>query len=350
MAKVLITGETGTGKDVVSRLIHGHGERRAQPFITINCAGVPDTLLESEFFGHSRGSFTGAFRDSPGLLKQAHGGTVFLDEVGEMSLRMQALFLRFLETGEIQSVGSGASTHSDVRIISATNRSLLEGVAARDFREDLYYRLNVLHLYIPPLRERSSDVVLLLDHFGKVFARQHERPAPVFSAAALELLVHYHWPGNIRELRNVVERLVARVQAPEIEVGHLPQEIAAGTSADEQALTMLSFTVSNPARVAALFDRLLVQKESFWSTAYAAFMARDITKDDLRHIVATGLEQTYGSYRLLLGLFNMASDDYKRLLGFLNQHDCHVPFRPFRRGRQVPAADAASQPRARSAV
>jgi DNA-binding NtrC family response regulator len=336
--KVLITGETGTGKEVVSRLIHREGGRRSQPFITINCAGVPDTLLESEFFGHMRGSFTGAYRDNPGLLRRADGGTVFLDEVGEMSLRMQALFLRFLETGEIQSIGGGPSTIIDVRVVTATNRNLLEAVAASEFREDLYYRLNVLHLHIPPLRERPSDVPLLLDHYGKVLALQHERSAPVFSASAIEALVKYDWPGNIRELRNIVERLVARVDAPVIEVDHLPAGITAGSLRDEHLPSALAYSVSNPVKVAALLDRLRTSQESFWTTAYAAFMSRDITRDDVRHIIATGLEETHGSYRLLLGLFNMPSDDYKRLLGFLTQHDCHVPFRPFRMARaQMPA-------------
>jgi DNA-binding NtrC family response regulator len=333
-AKVLITGETGTGKEVVSRLIHRDSARRAGPFVSINCAGVPDTLLESEFFGHARGSFTGAFRDNPGLLRQASGGTVFLDEVGEMSLRMQALFLRFLETGEIQSVGGGASTPTDVRVVTATNRNLLEEVAAKQFREDLYYRLNVLHLHIPPLRERSTDIVLLLDHYLKFFALQNQRPAPVFSAAAIDLLVGYQWPGNIRELRNVIERLVARVSAPVIDVAHLPAEIvAAGTSSGEQLDTASAYAVSNLNRVATLLERLRVHRESFWATVYAAFMARDITRDDLRHIIATGLEETHGSYRVLLDLFNMSSDDYKRFLSFLNQHDCHIPFRPFRMAR-----------------
>jgi DNA-binding NtrC family response regulator len=333
-AKVLITGETGTGKEVVAQLIHRESARRSQPFVTINCAGVPDTLLESEFFGHLRGSFTGAFRDSPGLLRQAHGGTVFLDEVGEMSLRMQALFLRFLETGEIQSIGGGASTLTDARVITATNRNLLEGVAASEFREDLYYRLNVLHLHIPPLRERAGDIVLLLEHYGKVFALQHERPAPVFSEAAIDALLRHDWPGNIRELRNIVERLVARVAAPEIELAHLPSEVVvSSTSADEHLAAASQYAVSNPATVAALVERLHVHHESFWTTVYAAFMARDITRDDLRYIIAQGLEQTHGSYRVLLGVFNMASNDYKRLLGFLSQHDCHVPFRPFRMAR-----------------
>jgi len=347
-AKVLITGETGTGKEVVSRLIHKQGARRAQPFLTINCAGVPDTLLESEFFGHTRGSFTGAFRDNPGLLKQAGGGTVFLDEVGEMSLRMQALFLRFLETGEIQAVGGGVSTVSDVRVITATNRNLLEAVAARDFREDLYYRLNVLHLHLPPLRERSTDVVELLEHYGKVFAQQHERPVPVFSPAALELLVRYAWPGNIRELRNVVERLVARVGDVMIEPSHLPAEIAGTDTQPDRG--GVAYAMSNPARVTALVERLRVRKESFWSSVYIAFMARDISRDDLRHIIAGGLEETQGSYRLLLSLFNMPPDDYKRFLGFLSQHECHIPFRPFRATRNQVSASVGRESGATKSV
>src|SRR5713226_2048549 len=148
-AKVLITGETGTGKEVVARLIHERSARQRRPFVTINCAGVPDSLLESEFFGHVRGSFTGAYRDNPGLLRQGDGGTVFLDEVGEMSLRMQALLLRFLETGEIQTIGAAtASAKIDVRVITATNRNLLEAANAREFREDLYYRLNVFEIRV----------------------------------------------------------------------------------------------------------------------------------------------------------------------------------------------------------
>ncbi len=333
-AKVLITGETGTGKEVVSRLIHRESGRRSQPFVTINCAGVPDTLLESEFFGHARGSFTGAFRDSPGLLRQANGGTVFLDEVGEMSLRMQALFLRFLETGEIQSVGGGASTVSDVRVVTATNRNLLEAVSASEFREDLYYRLNVLRLHIPPLRDRPGDIVPLVEHYARLFASQHERTVPAFSRAALDVLLRYPWPGNVRELRNIVERLIARIEADVIDVAHLPGEInTSGGAADANVVVASQYAVSNPAKVAALIERLQVQQESFWTTVYAAFMARDITRDDLRHIIASGLEQTHGSYRLLLGLYNIAPTDYKRLLGFLSQHDCHVPFRPFRMAR-----------------
>jgi transcriptional regulator with GAF, ATPase, and Fis domain len=342
-AKVLLTGETGVGKEVVARAVHQRSRRSAAPFITINCAGVPDSLLESEFFGHARGSFTGAYRDNPGLLRQAHGGTVFLDEVGEMSLRMQALLLRFLETGEIQTVGaSAAHAPIDVRVITATNRNLLEASLAREFREDLYYRLNVFQIKIPPLRERAADIPLLVDHYLKYFAEQHKQDPLVLCAATLERLVAYAWPGNIRELRNVVERLVLRVRGPIIEPSALPAEIS--SFVPPAAPGDSNSAVSHQARLAAIVDRLLVQKESFWTTAYATFMARDITRDDMRLIVRTGLEQTHGSYRLLVGLFNMGADDYKRFLGFLKQHDCHLPFQRFRMARSAAGADPRERP------
>jgi DNA-binding NtrC family response regulator len=330
-AKVLITGATGVGKELVARAIHERSARHEHPFVTINCAGVPDTLLESEFFGHVRGSFTDAYRDNPGLLRQAHRGTVFLDEVGEMSLRLQALLLRFLETGEVQTVGAAASPGArvDVRVITATNRDLGEAVAARDFREDLYYRLNVLHLQIPPLKDRGSDVDLLVQHYLEAAAEQHRLPCPMVSRSALDRLRAYPWPGNVRELRNVVERLVLRADAPVIEPAHLPGEIVVVDRPVEQE-ERARISVSHQARVEGLLNRVLVEKESFWTSVYATFMSRDITRDDLRYIVQTGLERTRGSYRLLLELFNMAPDDYKRFLGFLKQHDCHLPFQRFR--------------------
>src|SRR5215208_3741324 len=165
-AKVLITGESGVGKEIVARLIHQRGLRANAPYVTINCAGFPDSLLETEMFGHVKGSFTDAYRDKRGWLEQAHSGTIFMDEVGEMSLRMQALMLRFLETGEIQRVGSDRKLPPlDVRIIAATHRRLIEDVAAKQFREDLYYRLNVVHIEVSPLRTRSEDIPVLLKHF-----------------------------------------------------------------------------------------------------------------------------------------------------------------------------------------
>jgi DNA-binding NtrC family response regulator len=340
-AKVLITGETGAGKEVVARLSHERSARQAQPFVTINCAGMPETLLEAEFFGTAKGSFTDAYRDTPGLLRQADRGTVFLDEVGDMSIRLQGLLLRFLETGEIQTVGGGVTKAPvDVRVMAATNRDLRAATAAREFREDLYYRLNVLHIHVPPLRDRPADVPLLLDHFGRDFADQHGLELPVWSRATLDLLSTYAWPGNIRELRNVVERVLARAHGGDIEPEHLPAALRRTDTAGQPAATHPGAPVlSHPVRVAGLVERMLVHHESFWTTAYASFMSRDITREDMRYIVGTGLEQTHGSYRVLLGLFNMPSDDYKRFLGFLKQHACHLPFHSFRAQHQRPAAD-----------
>src|SRR5436189_775821 len=170
-AKVLITGESGVGKEIVAHLVHGRSRRSGAPFVTMNCAGVPESLLESELFGHMRGSFTGAYRDGAGLLELAHGGTIFMDEVGEMSPRMQALLLRFLEGGEVQRVGADRHVAPvNVRVIAATNRRLLERIAEGAFREDLYYRLNVFHIPIPPLRERREDIPPLLRHFLRLYS------------------------------------------------------------------------------------------------------------------------------------------------------------------------------------
>src|SRR5947208_12090598 len=186
-AKVLITGESGVGKELAARTIHAFSARSAGPLVAMNCAGVPDSLLESELFGHMRGSFTGAYRDKPGLLEQAHGGTMFMDEVGEMSLRMQALLLRFLEDGDIQRVGAERRTGTaNVRVVAATNRVLLDRIAAGAFREDLYYRLNVIHLVIPPLRERRDDIEPLLRHFLQAFGTKYGVEVPALGAEVVD--------------------------------------------------------------------------------------------------------------------------------------------------------------------
>ena len=217
-AKVLITGESGVGKDVVARFIHQQSGRKSAPFVAVNCAGVPETLLESELFGHVKGSFTGAYRDKRGKIQLAQNGTLFLDEVGEMSLRMQALLLRFLENGEVQSVGSDqAHERVDVRVIAATNRDLGELVASGQFREDLLYRLRVIHLHVPPLRERHEDVQVLTKHFLARAGREL-----TFSDDAQRAFQGYRWPGNVRELLNVVEQLVWLSPNGTIEVEHLP--------------------------------------------------------------------------------------------------------------------------------
>src|SRR4030095_7058591 len=219
-AKVLITGESGVGKEIVSRLVHSAGPRAAFPLVTVNCAAITETLLESELFGHSRGSFTGAYRDRAGVLEMAHRGTVFMDEIGETSPRMQSLLLRFLESGEIQRVGATKSNaRVDVRVIAATNRDLLQAVTAKLFREDLYYRLNVIHLTVPPLRNRSEDIPALLEHFMALFAAEYSTSRIRFAPEAWRTLLDYHYPGNIRELKNLIERLTVRATEAQRVVG-----------------------------------------------------------------------------------------------------------------------------------
>jgi DNA-binding NtrC family response regulator len=326
-AKVLITGASGVGKEVVAHLIHSRSRRRHAPLLTINCAAMPDTLLESELFGHARGSFTDAYRDKRGLFEAANSGTVFMDEVGEMSLRMQALLLRFLETGEIQRVGDERNrVNANVRVIAATNRRLPERIQAGEFREDLYYRLNVIHITIPPLKERKDDVSPLLEHFLRQFALEHAMPAPTCTPDAVAALEAYDWPGNVRELRNIAERLTCRCPGGMIHAEDLPAEVRALATPPD----VVSARPAAPAPAQPLLDRILVRGESFWDVAYEPFMARDLTRDDVRHIVRVGLEQTRGNYKALVQLFNMPPQDYKRFLNFLRKYGCHMPFQRFR--------------------
>ena len=344
-AKVLITGETGVGKEVVARLIHARSARRMCPMVTVNCAGVPDSLLESELFGHDRGSFTGAYRDKPGLLETAANGTVFLDEVGEMTTRMQAVLLRFLETGELQRVGTNrVQDRIDVRVIAATNRDLLAQVGSGGFREDLYYRLNVIRIYMPPLRERRDDIPALLDHFFTTYAAAHRMPRPETSEAAMEALTSYAWPGNIRELKNCAERIVIRCAGKVVTPRDLPSEILAGSPAP------VSRDASARPDAALEYVERLTRGESFWSAVYPAFMRRDLTRETLRLIVSRGLRQTAGNYRLLVSAFNMPAGDYKRFLSFLRKYDCQVPFRAFRTPTTPGRSDAAVAPPANVAV
>jgi transcriptional regulator with PAS, ATPase and Fis domain len=331
-AKVLITGESGVGKDVFARHIHLKSPRAAQRFVALNCAAFSETLLESELFGHVKGSFTGAYRDKMGKLQQAHRGTIFLDEIGEMSLRMQALLLRFLETGEIQRVGSDRRLPAlDVRVITATHRRLLDRIADQSFREDLYYRLNVIHIEVPPLRERREDVPVLLNHFLRTFSEAHQGPVPEVTGEALRCLEAYPWPGNIRELKNVAERLVLRCRNGRITEEALPPEVwrsrvtAPSVEVRQEEAAPAGTRISE-----ALFDRLLKDGDSFWSAVYEPFMARDLTRADVRELIRMGLEHTRGNYKLLVTGFNMPPEDYKRFLNFLRKYECHVPFQRFR--------------------
>ena len=223
---VLITGETGTGKEVLANALQKHGPRADKPFITLNCAALPESLVESELFGHRRGAFTGAVANQTGRLQAADGGTLFMDEVDSLPLPVQAKLLRFLETGEIQPVGDTQSQRVDVRVIAATNTNLQKKIAQGGFRKDLYYRLNVVPMEIPPLRERMGDIQLLLAHFMRHFADEHKLPPPEVSKSALARLQAYAWPGNVRELRNVCERLSILLAGRVIEESNLPREFA----------------------------------------------------------------------------------------------------------------------------
>ena len=350
-AKVLITGDTGVGKDLVAHLIHQSSARRLAPMASINCAGLPDSLLESELFGHVRGSFTDAHRDKAGILESAANGTVFLDEVGEMSARMQAVLLRFLETGELQRVGADrVHARVNVRVIAATNRDLLAEMQAGRFREDLYYRLNVMRIHVPPLRERRDDIAPLLRHYLQRYSAQYHMPTRTLTPEALSRLVANDWPGNVRQLKNVVERMVVKAVAPVIDVAELPHDVLAIPVARAASPTGHTTSLGAPAGALApaaaapaattvddLAARLLEGGESFWSAVHAPFMDRDLTRAQLTDLVARGLERTAGNYRSLVLRFNMPASDYKRFMAFLSKHRCHVPYRQFRFAASAPA-------------
>jgi len=225
-ATVLITGESGTGKELVAAAIHQRSPRATGPFIKVHCAALAESLLESELFGHERGAFTGAVARREGRFALANGGTLFLDEIGEVSPSIQVKLLRFLQEHVFERVGGDRPIEVDVRVIAATNRDLAQAVKDGRFREDLYYRLNVVSLEMPPLRERKSDIPALVRFFFERFARENERVLDGFSAEAIDLLTRHEWPGNVRELENAVERAVVMAQGPRIEARHLPPTIA----------------------------------------------------------------------------------------------------------------------------
>ena len=222
---VLIHGESGTGKELVARHIHFTGPREHKPFIVVNCAAIPDNLVESELFGHERGAFTGADASRQGKFETANGGTLFLDEIGDMHLESQAKLLRVLQDGLVERVGGNEAHKVDVRVIAATNRDLAERVAKGAFRQDLYYRLDVLNVNLPPLRERLEDLPALIDHFREKLAARLGKPAPSISADVVEALRTYRWPGNVRELENTLEQLFILTDAPELTVEHLPEKL-----------------------------------------------------------------------------------------------------------------------------
>jgi transcriptional regulator with PAS, ATPase and Fis domain len=320
--KVLITGESGVGKDVVAHYIHAHSPRAARPFVAVNCAALSETLLESELFGHVKGSFTGAYRDKPGKLQLADEGTIFMDEVGEMTPRMQALLLRFLESGEVQPVGADSfNRRVNTRVIAATNRNLPAMAAAGQFRADLMYRIRVIQIEVPALRERPTDIRPLAEHFI-----ERLDPELRLTPEAWELLEAYDWPGNVRELQNLIEQLASMFPAGLVEADDLPSplrrpQFVYGRGGRDRRRSVVD----------ELFGSLTAGTSSFWSDVYERFIARDLTRKDLRELISRGLAAGHGNYRELVRLFRLPDSDYKRLLNFLVRHDCAVDYRPFRR-------------------
>jgi two-component system nitrogen regulation response regulator NtrX len=232
--RVLIYGESGTGKELVARALHEHSTRSSMPFVEVNCAAIPEELIESEMFGHRKGSFTGASEDKVGKFQKADGGTLFLDEIGDMSLKTQSKVLRVLEEQRVEPLGSNQPVTVDVRVLAATNKKLEEEIGRNAFREDLFYRLNVIPFYVPALRERTEDIPVLAAHFLKEFCEAYGKKPKEFTPTASEVLLAYPWPGNVRELRNLVERLVIMCPSPRIEPHHLPPELFRGASKSPQ--------------------------------------------------------------------------------------------------------------------
>lgn len=230
---VLIKGETGTGKEVLANAIQTNSSRATKPFVTLNCAALPESLIESEIFGHKKGAFTGAISDKPGLFESANGGTLFLDEINSLPLSVQSKLLRFLENGECMPIGASKPTKLDVRVIAATNQDLTTLIEKGEFRSDLYFRLNVVPLELPSLAERKEDIEKLAKHFFSLFSQQHQLQSPILSKSSEKVLRQYSWPGNVRELKNLCERLCILLPGKLIEPENLPREFSIPAVAEE---------------------------------------------------------------------------------------------------------------------
>jgi two-component system, NtrC family, nitrogen regulation response regulator NtrX len=265
--RVLIYGESGTGKELVARALHANSPRRSMPFVEVNCAAIPEELIESEMFGHRKGSFTGASEDKTGKFQQADGGTLFLDEVGDMSLKTQSKVLRVLEEQRVEPLGSNRPVTVDVRVIAATNKRLEDEIGRNAFREDLFYRLNVIPFYVPALRERIEDISVLAAHFLGEFCEAYGKKPKEFTSSTMEVLLAYPWPGNVRELRNLVERLVIMCPSLRIEPHHLPPELFRGAAKSPQR----PYDSLQEARTAYERDFVLRKlEESRWNMTKAA--------------------------------------------------------------------------------
>ena len=290
---ILITGENGTGKELVARSIHYNSRRHDKPFVEVNCAAIPEELIESELFGHEKGSFTGATTQRRGKFDQAHQGTLFLDEIGDMSLKTQAKVLRILQEHKFERVGGNKTIEVDVRVIAATNKDLEKEIAIGNFRKDLYYRLNVIPFHVPPLRERKSDIPQLASHFLEYFCSKESRETKRLDDESIQAIINYPWPGNVRELKNLIERLVIMSPGNTITRSQLPQAIGSSQLATPKDLNLAGLT-SNTFRTAKEeFEKeFLIQKleENDWNVSRTA-EAVDIERSNLHRKIKTyGIE------------------------------------------------------------
>jgi len=290
---VLITGENGTGKELVARSVHLNSQRKTKPFIEVNCAAIPEELIESELFGHEKGSFTGATAQRKGKFDKANGGTLFLDEIGDMSLKTQAKVLRILQEHKFERVGGNQTIEVDVRVIAATNKDLEEQIKQGNFREDLYYRLNVLPFHVPPLRERSNDVQSLAMHFLEFFCQKEGKTTKKLSEGSLNLLTQYSWPGNVRELKNIIERLAIMTVDEIIEPNHLPTVIIKNQNGNDDLYSSIANQDDTFRQARDQFEKAFITQklqENNWNVSKTAEQI-EIERSNLhRKIKAYGIE------------------------------------------------------------
>ncbi|MCD4747894.1 MAG: sigma-54 dependent transcriptional regulator [Thermoanaerobaculales bacterium] len=304
---VLILGESGSGKEIFAQAVHVLSPRRNGPFVSVNCGATPsDNLLQDEFFGHERGAFTGAMFAKEGCCRQAHGGSLFLDEIGEMSHEMQTLLLRTLTTGEVRRIGSQSPTTVDIRIISATHKDLHEATGKRTFRRDLYYRISPFQIHVPPLRDRRADIRHLARYFLFHFAEVNRLPSKYLTPAAVHALEQrYSWPGNVRELENLLMRAFVTAPGTEIDVEHLEPDSGEWHPSDVPH---------------DLLGEIRDRGQSFWEVIHGPFMRRELRRDEVAQVIHESLGRCGGRLKALAAYLNLPPEDYARFVSFLHRH------------------------------